>query len=69
MSLISKADFRKSALKRLQFFSKIAKIKKNKKICLEIKKIIDFHKPKRILLYIPLNLEVDVMPIIIELRK
>jgi 5-formyltetrahydrofolate cyclo-ligase len=69
MSLINKADFRKLALKRLQFFSNIAKIKKNKKICFEIKKVIDFHKPKKILLYIPLNLEVDVMPIIIELRK
>lgn len=69
MSLINKANFRKFALKRLQFFSSIAKIKKNKKICLEIKKIIDLHQPKKILLYIPLNSEVDVMPIIIELRK
>jgi len=69
MSLIDKANFRNLALKRLRFFSGIAKIKKNKNICLKIKKIIDLHKPKKILLYIPLSLEVDVMPIIIELRK
>ena len=69
MSLINKANFRKLALKRLQFFSNVGKIKKNKSICLEIKKIIDFHRPKKILFYIPLSLEVDVMPIIAELRK
>jgi len=69
MSLIDKANFRKLALKRLQFNSGFAKIKKNKNICLKIQKIIDLHQPKKILLYIPLNLEVDVMPIIMELRK
>jgi len=69
MSLINKASFRKLALKRLLFFSSFAKIKKNKNICSQIIKIIDFHKPKKILLYIPLQSEVDVMPIINELRK
>ncbi|MGB5868550.1 MAG: 5-formyltetrahydrofolate cyclo-ligase [Arcobacteraceae bacterium] len=69
MSLINKANFRSLALKRLRFFSNVGKIKKNKNICLEIKKIIDFHRPKKILLYIPLYSEVDVMPIITELRK
>jgi len=69
MSLIHKANFRSLALKRLRFFSKIAKIRKNKNICLQIIKIIDFHKPKKILLYIPLDLEVNVMPIIQNLRK
>ena len=69
MSLINKASFRKLALKRLRFYSSFAKIKKNKNICLEIIKIINLHQPKKILLYIPLSLEVDVMPIIMELRK
>jgi 5-formyltetrahydrofolate cyclo-ligase len=69
MSLINKASFRKLALKRLQFFSNVAKIKKNKNICSKIQKVIDLHKPKKILLYLPLRLEVDVMPIINELRK
>jgi len=69
MSLITKANFRKLALTRLQFFSSFAKIKKNKNICSQILKVIDLHKPKKIMLYIPLQTEVDVMPIIIELRK
>jgi len=69
MSLIDKADFRKLALKKLKFCSGIAKIKKNKNICLKIKEIINLHKPQKVLLYLPLNLEVDVMPIIRELRK
>lgn len=69
MSLIDKASFRKSALKRLRFFSSFAKIKKNKKICSQIIQLIDLHKPKKILLYIPLSMEVDVMPIINKLRK
>ena len=69
MSLINKANFRKLALKKLRFFSSFAKIKKNKNICLKIIKIIDLHRPKKILLYIPLDIEVDVMPIIKELRK
>jgi len=69
MSLITKANFRNLALKRLRFFSSFAKIKKNKSICSNIIKIIELHKPKKILLYIPLSLEVDVMPIIKELRK
>lgn len=69
MSLINKANFRKIALKRLRFLSNFAKIKKNKYICSQIIKIINLHKPKKILLYIPLDLEVDVMPIINTLRK
>lgn len=69
MSLKTKNDFRKSCLKRLQFFSRIAKIKKDKTICSKIINIIKIHKPKKVLLYIPLNIEVDVMPIINRLRK
>jgi len=69
MSLINKANFRKLALKKLRFSSSFAKIKKNKNICSKIKKVINFHKPKKVLLYIPLDSEVDVMPIITDLRK
>jgi len=69
MSLINKANFRSLALKRLQFFSSFAKIKKNKNICSQIIQIINLHRPKKILLYIPLHIEVDVMPIIKSLRK
>ncbi len=69
MSLTIKNDFRKLCLKRLQFFSKIAKIKKDKTICSKIINIIKVYKPKKVLLYIPLKTEVDVMPIINRLRK
>jgi len=69
MSLTNKNDFRKLCLKKLQFFSKIAKIKKDKTICSKIINIIKKYKPKKVLLYIPLKTEVDVMPIINRLRK
>ncbi|PIF03720.1 MAG: 5-formyltetrahydrofolate cyclo-ligase [Arcobacter sp.] len=69
MSLINKANFRKLALEKLRFFSRFAKIQKNRNICSKIIKIINLYKPRKILLYIPLNIEVDVMPIIVELRK
>ncbi len=69
MSLKMKDDFRKLCLKRLQFFSKIAKIKKNKYICSRILEVLELHKAKKILFYIPLSLEVDVEPLIKKLRK
>lgn len=69
MSFINKDNFRKSSLKKLQFFSRVAKLKKDKTICLKISYIIDLHKPKKILFYIPLKTEVDVRPLIQKLRK
>ena len=69
MSFINKDNFRKSSLKKLQFFSRVAKLKKDKTICLKISHIIDLHKPKKILFYIPLKTEVDVRPLIQKLRK
>ena len=69
MSLNNKDDFRKLSLKKLHFFSNFAKIKKNKDICKKIINIIDLHKPKKIMLYIPLKIEVDVRVIIEKLRK
>lgn len=69
MSKSTKEDFRKYCLERLQFFNKNGKIKKNKEICSSILKIIDLYSPKNILLYIPLSMEVDVMPLINILRR
>jgi len=69
MSFGDKDDFRKLCLKRLRFFSKIGKIKKDKFICLKILNIIDLLKPKKVLLYIPLSTEVDVRGLINVLRK
>jgi len=69
MSKSTKEDFRKYCLKRLQFFSKKARIKKDKNICSSILNIISFYNPRTILLYIPLSMEVDVQPLINILRK
>ncbi len=69
MSKSAKEDFRKYCLNRLQFFSKKAKIKRDKDICSSILDIINFYNPRNILLYIPLSMEVDVQPLINSLRK
>ncbi|MEA3352695.1 MAG: 5-formyltetrahydrofolate cyclo-ligase [Campylobacterota bacterium] len=66
---MTKDNFRKLCFKKLQYDSKNGKIKKDKTICLKILKIIDLHKPKNILLYIPLDNEVDVRFLINILRK
>jgi len=69
MSKSTKEDFRKYCLKRLQFFSKNARIKKDKYIVSRILSIIKFYNPRTILLYIPLSMEVNVQPLINILRK
>jgi len=69
MSKISKDNFRKLCLRKLQFIAKKTKIKRDRTICSKIINIIKIYKPKRILLYIPLKNEVDIRPIINELRK
>ena len=69
MSLNTKESFRKLFINKLKFFSKQAKIKKDKYICTKILKVIDLHEAKNILLYIPLSAEVDVRPLINILRK
>ncbi|RLA82558.1 MAG: 5-formyltetrahydrofolate cyclo-ligase [Epsilonproteobacteria bacterium] len=65
----NKCDFRKQCIEKLRFNSKIAKIKKDKYICSKILEQIILHKPKKILAYIPLHLEVNIMPLINKLRK
>lgn len=69
MSKSTKDSFRKLCLNRLKFFSKKAKIKKDKEICLKILQIIELHNAKKILLYIPLSTEVDVRSLITKLKK
>jgi 5-formyltetrahydrofolate cyclo-ligase len=66
---MKKDEFRKHCLSRLRKSAKIGKIKKNKTICSKILNIINIHKVKKILLYIPLESEVDVKPLIDSLRK
>jgi len=53
----------------LKFFSKRLKIKQDKFICTKVLDIIDLNRSKNILLYLPLEMEVDVRPLINILRK
>ncbi len=64
-----KCNFRKRCIKRLRFSCNNAKIKKDKYICSKIFEQILLHKPKVVLAYIPLEMEVDILPLIKELRK
>lgn len=66
---MTKDDFRQKCLERLRYKSRFTKIKKNIKISLNIKKLIKLHKPKKILLYLPLKNEVDLRKLILELNK
>lgn len=64
-----KSDFRRSCLKRLEFASRVTKRKKNKIVVDILTKLIDELEPKSILLYLPLETEVDVRPLIKSLRR
>lgn len=64
-----KNDFRKKCIEKLRFNSNISKIKKDKYICSKIFELILLHKPKKILAYIPLDMEVNILPLITQLRK
>jgi len=69
LNIVNKNDFRKSCIKRLKCSCKFAKLKKDKQICIELAKLIDKINPKRVLLYIPLGIEVNVLPLINKLRQ
>ena len=64
-----KSDFRKSCIKRLKFSSRFSKFYKDKKTVKKLKKFIDINKSKNVLLYIPMKMEVNVLPLINQLRK
>ena len=64
-----KSDFRKSCIKRLEFSSHFSKFYKDKKTVKKLKKFIDIYQAKNILLYIPMEMEVNVLPLINRLRK
>lgn len=73
MKRLTKGEFRKDCIKKLKFYSKIGKIKKDKSIVKNILKIIvqenKTENKKNILLYIPLKMEVNIFPLIHHLRK
>lgn len=64
-----KSDFRISCKERLRFNSLFSKYYKSKLIVRDLKKIINRKNARNILLYIPLDIEVDVKLLIKELRK
>ncbi len=64
-----KSDFRKSCIKRLEFSSRFLKFYKDKKTVKKLKRFIEIYNLKNILLYIPMGLEVNVLPLINDLRK
>ena len=64
-----KRDFRKSCIKRLRFESHFSKVKKDYIICNKLYELIDSLGAKKILLYLPLRLEVNVMPLIKRLKR
>ena len=64
-----KSDFRKSCIKRLEFTSLFLKYYKNKIIVKKLEYLVNKSDSKNILLYIPLGIEVDVKPLINNLRK
>ena len=66
---MTKNEFRSHCLKRLKFYSRVNNIKTDKIICSAILDIINLHKPKKILVYIPLGIEVNINYLIKYLRR
>lgn len=64
-----KSSFRKLCLKRLKKVAHFSRYSKSKLIVNSLNKIIKEERANNILLYIPLGLEVDVIPLIKKLRK
>ena len=59
-----KCDFRKSCIKRLEFVSRFSKTKTDKKIVDNLYRIIHNLQAKKVLLYLPMGMEVDILPLI-----
>ncbi len=64
-----KKIFRTKCIDKLRFYNNISKIKKDKDICSRILELILLYKPKTVLAYIPLDIEVDILPLINKLKK
>lgn len=64
-----KREFRISCMNRLKLVSRFSKVKNDKIIVQNLYKLIIKLKARKVLLYVPLGLEVDVMPLINKLRK
>lgn len=69
MNTNHKSDFRKKCIKRLKSIAKKEKYSKSKIIIEKLEKIIKKYKAENILLFLPLEIEVDIKPLILKLRK
>jgi 5-formyltetrahydrofolate cyclo-ligase len=66
--LNTKKLFRAYAKKRVQKYELTCRYKRDKYVVEKLEKLIKINKYKNILLYIPLNSEVDVLPLINKIR-
>lgn len=69
MGIVTKSDFRKLCIEKLKACSKQSKLKNDKFISSDILKVIESKEIKNILIYLPLDMEVDVRGLIKSLRK
>jgi len=69
MNANHKSDFRKLCIEKLKLLSPFSKYYKNKIVVKNLREFILKHNINNILLYIPMDIEVDVMPLIKDLRK
>lgn len=65
----SKSEFRKYCIKELRFESKKFRRQKSRRVIRNIESILERERFKRVLLYTPLQMEVDIMPLIFKLKK
>ncbi|WP_419769522.1 MAG: 5-formyltetrahydrofolate cyclo-ligase [Candidatus Marinarcus sp.] len=65
----AKSDFRKSCICTLRFMSQYTKIRKDKTIVKKLLQVINELNARKILIYIPMDMEVNVLPLINKLRK
>jgi len=66
---LDKKKFREISLKKLKKCSKSRSYIKDFFVRRKLEKLIEFYKPKSILFYTPLKIEVDLMPLIKKYRK
>lgn len=64
-----KSDFRKSCINKLRFISSYKNFKNDKIIVNKLLEVIVSLKAKKILIYIPMDIEVNVLPLIHKLRR
>ncbi|QKF59162.1 5-formyltetrahydrofolate cyclo-ligase [Aliarcobacter lanthieri] len=69
MNTNHKSDFRKLCIKRLKSITLFSKYYKNKIVVKNLEKFILKNEFENILLYLPLDIEVDIKPLINSLRK